>query len=323
MKLSVVATLYKSEPYVDQFYRRACAAAENISEDFELVLVNDGSPDGSLDKAIALSQSDARVVVVDLSRNFGHHKAMMTGLEIANGDLVFLIDADLEEPVEILADFYVTLSSKKCDVVYGYQQSRRRGLFDRLAGDAFYRFFNIFSDIKIPPNVITARLMTRRYVRNLLRHRERVIFIDGLWAATGYEQIGLPVEKNYKGSTSYTAWKRVSLALVSITSFSDRPLLVVVAMGGLISALSFFVCVYLLYEWFTRRLLSGWPSLIASIWFLGGLTIFCVGLIGLYISKIFLEVKHRPYTIIRDIYRVGISDQKSQWESRPTAQTPP
>lgn len=305
MQLSLVTTLFCSEGHLAEFYSRICQAAAAITENFELILVNDGSPDASLQKAIFLSEQDERVVVIDLSRNFGHHKAIMTGLARAKGEYVFLIDSDLEEPPEVLPEFYSELQRQQCDVVYGYQAQRQRGLLDKLIGESFYRLFNRISDLKIPFNPMTVRLMTRRYVKALVQHREQVVFIDGLWASTGYQQFGLQVAKKFKGSTSYGLWKRVSLAITSLSSFSEKPILMVTILGCGISLIALGVCVYLGYLYLTRSLLLGWLSLIASIWLLGGLTIFCIGIVGLYTAKIFVEVKQRPYTIVRDVYCGG------------------
>lgn len=170
MKLSIVATLYQSAPYINEFYARASAAARQLAgEDFEIVLVNDGSPDNSLDLAIRLSEQDSHVVVVDLSRNFGHHKAMMTGLEYARGDLIFLIDSDLEEEPEWLLGFYEQMKQERCDVAYGVQKRRKGNWFERWSGQWFYRFFRALTGLALPENVVTTRLMTRRYVDALLQ----------------------------------------------------------------------------------------------------------------------------------------------------------
>jgi putative glycosyltransferase len=305
MKLSVVATLYNSAPWLEDFHARVRAAISPLTEDFEIVLVNDGSPDDSLRLAIDLSRRDPRVLVVDLSRNFGHHKAIMTGLEMARGELIFLIDSDLEEPPESFADFHAAMQAHRCDVVYGFQDRRNRGLLDRISGAIYYRTVNAVSAVKIPRNLVTARLMTRRFVASLLRHREREIFISGLWAATGYEQVGIPIAKSSGAISSYTFWHRLSIAWMSMISFSDRPLVFAAFAGASISCISFLVIIYLVIRRLFQHLAAGWASVVASIWFLGGLTIFLVGLVGLYVSKIFIEVKQRPYTIVRDIYRGG------------------
>jgi hypothetical protein len=154
MDLSIVTTLYYSSPYLEEFYARTCAAAEQITDDYEIILVNDGSPDDSLDVALSLFERDDRVKVVDLSRNFGHHKAVMTGLAHARGDLVFKIDCDLEEEPELLGEFYAEMiKDPSVDVVYGVQQRRKGGPFERLSGSLFYRLFNLLSDHPVPSNL--------------------------------------------------------------------------------------------------------------------------------------------------------------------------
>lgn len=302
MKLSVVTSLYKSSPHIPEFYRRICAAAETITAELEIILVNDGSPDDSLQKAIALHKQDSRVTVIDLSRNFGHHNALMTGLKAATGDYTLLIDSDLEEPPEVLLPFFETMMQTGCDVVYGYQTARRRGFFDRFAGEIFYRVFNAISATRIPPNILTVRLMTRRYLNSFLLHGEREISLAGLWAITGYNQIGMPVEKIRTNASAYSFRARTTAGITSLIGFSNQPLVLGVVVGGVISVLAALMIVYLIINWMTTSSLSGWTSVIASIWLMGGLIIFFVGLVGIYVSKIFTEVKQRPHSIIREVY---------------------
>lgn len=189
MKLSVVATLYRSASYIAEFHRRASAAARQLAgDDYEIVLVNDGSPDDSLDLAVRLAESDEHVLVVDLSRNFGHHKAMMTGLGYARGEQVFLIDSDLEEEPECLLSFAEEMRREPCDVVHGVQEQRKGGWLERWSGLWFYRLFKLLTGFSLPENLVTARLMSRRYVDALLRHKEREVFMAGLWYITGFVQ---------------------------------------------------------------------------------------------------------------------------------------
>src|SRR2546422_9176768 len=155
MELSIVTTLYCSAPHVEEFSRRVCVAAEKITRDFEVILVNDGSPDRSLDVALSLALRDARVKVIDLSRNFGHHKAMMTGLAHARGELVFKIDCDLEEDPELLLDFHSAIKSSGADTVYGVQATRKGRWWERLSGLLFWKFFNILSSVQVPMNPLT------------------------------------------------------------------------------------------------------------------------------------------------------------------------
>lgn len=304
MKLSVVATLYQSAAYIDEFYRRASATARHlVGEDHEIVFVNDGSPDTSLERAIRLAESDPHVVVVDLSRNFGHHKAMMTGLAHATGERVFLLDSDLEEEPEWLLSFDAQMNREGCDVVYGVQASRKGGWFERWSGRWFYRFFKALTGLALPENIVTARLMTRRYVDALLRHEEREVFMAGLWHTTGFDQRPHSIKKHETSATTYTFRRKMALLVNSVTSFSNAPLVGIFYVGISISLFALVYIAYLVVHWLILATpLSGWTSVMASIWLLGGMVISFIGVVGIYLSKIFSETKQRPYTIVRKIY---------------------
>jgi putative glycosyltransferase len=303
MKLSIVTTLYNSAPYLVEFYDRVCATTGQISDDFEVIFVNDGSPDKSLEVALELHRKDPRIRVIDLSRNFGHHKAIMTGLAYARGDLVFLLDSDLEEEPELLRVFHEALSTNQADVVFGVQQKRKGDLFERLAGNLYFRVFNLMSVQQIPPNHITARLMTRRYVAALMQYREREFVLSGLWVLTGFKQIPIAVTKHHTSPSTYNLRRKFSHLVNAITSFSNRPLILIFYLGTLIMMLASLAALdMIIRRIFFGVMLEGWASLIVSIWLLGGITIFCLGVIGIYLAKIFSETKQRPYTIIRDVY---------------------
>lgn len=308
VELSIVTTLYRSAETVEEFCRRSIEAAEKVAPDFEIIMVDDGSPDDSLEIARRLANRDSRIRVVELSRNFGHHKAMMTGLEYARGKLVFLIDSDLEEPPELLPMFHETLEAKDVDVVYGYQSARKGGLFERISGGISYWLLNLLIPYPIPRNHVTVRLMTRDYVRSLLLHREQQTIIGGLWVITGYRQFGIPVEKLSLSPTTYSIWRRWLVLIDGITSFSETPLVAIFYLGLAISTLSASVGVLLILRRFSGAVLPGWASVMISVWFLGGLIIFSVGTIGIYISKIFIETKNRPYTIVRTVHEQWVPD---------------
>ena len=304
MRLSVVTTLYQSASTINEFYRRALAAAESIAQDIELVIVNDGSPDNSLDLALALHRADPRVVVVDLARNFGHHKAMMTGLAHATGDLVFLIDSDLEEEPEILTRFFERFAQGDCDVVYGVQETRRGGLVERATGAMFFSLIDALSDQSIPRNNVVARLMTRDYVRALVRHRDREFMISHLCQLTGFRQVALTIRKLSLSPTTYSFGMRVEMAVRYLTTTSTKLLYFILYGGIAIFALSLLAIAY----YITRYLLSGigvdgFTSLIVSIWFFGGLTTLILGVLGIYIANILSETKRRPYTVVRQVHR--------------------
>ena len=304
MKLSVVASLYHSAAYIAEFCQRIHQVAPAFAgDDYEIILVNDGSPDASLDVAVQLTQQDSHLTVVDLSRNFGHHKAMMTGLAHTRGEHVFLIDIDLEEEPEWLLPFAAQMEREGCDVVYGVQQQRKGGWFERWSGRLFYTMFRILTGLDFPRNITTARLMTRRYVDALLGHREREIMIAGLWLITGFAQQPQVVNKLSRSETTYTLRHKLAALANGVTSFSSLPLQGIFCIGLGLCGVS---GVYILYLILNRMLfstpVSGWTSLMASIWFLCGLIILFIGIVGLYLSKIFVEIKQRPYTIIRHIY---------------------
>lgn len=304
MKLSIVATLYRSAPHLQEFYQRASAAATALAgNDYEIVLVNDGSPDDSLARAVKLSNGDEHVVVVDLSRNFGHHKAMMTGLKYATGDLVFLIDSDLEEEPEWLAPFSDQMARDNCDVVYGVQGRRKGSFFERYAGQLFYRLFRLLSRLDLPDNITVARLMTRRYVDALVLHGEYEIFMAGLWVITGFDQRPQTVKKHSTSETTYSLRKKISQLVDSIVSFSNAPLVGIFVIGCAIFAVSGAYTSLLVVNWlFWSRPPTGYTSLIASVWLLGGMVIAFIGIVGIYLSKIYSETKRRPYTIVRRVY---------------------
>ncbi len=323
LALSIVTSMYASAPYIREFHARCTAAAQRLTDAYEIIFVNDGSPDESLSLALDLHAQDPHVRVIDLSRNFGHHKALMTGLAHARGDLVFLIDVDLEEDPAWLSTFHDALrgsaaesssvensgaesrgvENSGADVIYGVQDSRKGGWFERRAGQAFFALFNQMLAHPIPANVVTARLMTRRYVRALVSHEERELCLAGLWVITGFEQRPLTVTKGHRGGSSYSTRARLSAFANAITSFSNRPLVYIFQIGAAVMALSVAAGALLLYQSLSGEIgVPGWASIMVSIWFLGGLIIFCVGVIGMYLAKIFTEIKRRPYTIVRAEY---------------------
>lgn len=304
MKLSIVATLYLSARHISEFYQRATdVARRTVGDDYEIILVNDGSPDDSLEVAIRVTQADFHAAVIDLSRNFGHHKAMMTGLAHARGERVFLIDSDLEEEPEYLIGFAAQMERDRCDVVYGTQESRKGGWFERWSGHWFYSLFRALTGMTLPENIITARLMSRRYVDALLSYKEREVFLAGLWHITGFDQRPQQVVKHATSKTTYTFRRKMSVFVNSVTSFSNAPLVGIFYIGLTISALASAYIGYLVVNWLVHsRPLGGWTSIMASIWLLGGMIISFIGVIGIYLSKIFSETKQRPYTTVKQIH---------------------
>lgn len=306
MKLSIVASMYKSAPYLKEFCERCCKAAEGAAvDDYEFILVNDDSPDDSLEVALALRKEDARIKVIDLSRNYGHHKAMMTGLKYAIGQRVFLLDCDLEEPPEVLSDWMLRMDDDPgLDVVYGVQKSRKGDWIERLSGWIFYRLVNMMSSRKLTVNMIVARLMSARYVKALVEHCDQEMYIFGLMELAGFRQQPLSVVKSCKGTTTYTFGRRLALMLNAVTNFSNKPLYMIFYWGVTISAFAFMYVIYLVSKWFyySGKIVLGWTTLAVSIWAVGGFILTALGIIGIYLAKIFSETKPRPFTVIRHYY---------------------
>lgn len=308
MKLSIVTSLYNSEPYIKEFYERIVATAELVCDSFEIIIVDDGSKDKSATLIKSYIHKDSRIKLIELSRNFGHHQAFLAGLSEAKGELIFNIDIDLEEQPEWLEEFFAQYHQKKADVVYGVQTERSGGFLKTFFGSLFYKLFNFCSETKIPENPCTVRLMSKEYVEALVKIEDHNIFLAGLMSWTGFRQYAIPVTKIVRNSSSsYNVGRMLSLFVNAITSFSSYPLRAIFFIGIIISFIAFSIGVYMIiHKIITPDAIQlGWASLILSIWFLGGVIISFLGVIGIYLSKIFIETKNRPTYIIRKIYTLN------------------
>jgi len=304
--LSIVSTLYNSRRFMDDFLSRCRKAlAEAGCEDYEIVLVNDGSPDDSLGHALDLKRDFHELVIVDLSRNFGHHHALQAGIQLARGDLVFIIDCDLEVDPSILPAFLLRQRDTQADLVYGYQESRKGGWFERLSGGLFWKSFNWLSETKIPENILTAQVMTRRFVEALLQMGDRNLFLVGMLTWTGFDQIGIPIAKKHRdGPSTYSLAKRLRLTITAVSSFSSQPLIWLFNAGVAITILSLGFAAYLV----VRKLLFndallGFTSMMAMMALSLGVITTGLGTLGIYLGTIFRQVQNRPNYIVKDIFR--------------------
>lgn len=307
MRLSVVTTLYRSRPFLEVFLREITAAIQVLKiEDYELIFVNDGSPDDSLAYLLTCKKEYPRLKLIDLSRNFGHHYAIQAGLTQAKGEYVFLIDNDLETSPYVIVDYYnEMIKDPLLDVVYGYQETRKGNFIEKNAGSIFWVLINKLSDTKIPHNILTERLMTKQYVNELLRLQDANLFIGGMFYWIGFNQKGLPVKKGIReGASTYSFKRRAELMLQAITSFSGKPLEWLFYFGITISFFSFLFIVYLGIQKLVHQdeVQLGWTSIIAiNVLILGVISTF-LGIIGIYIYKIFRQVQGRPNSIVKKIY---------------------
>jgi len=305
MKLSIVTTLYNSSSYIKEFHERIVQQACQITPEYEIVLVNDGSPDSSLASALDLASNHPNVKVIDLPKNYGHHRAMMIGLEHSVGEYVYLTDVDLEEPPESLTLFWNEINSDvEMDVIYGITKSKKRPLLRGFLSNSFYTLFNYFTDTPISPDHMVSRLMRRQYVDALLQHPERELFIAALWLHVGFNQKGIETLKDFNGDSSYTLVKRIKLAVNALTAFSSKPLIYIFYLGMTITALAVIASFFILVKkFFYDDVLQGWTTIVLAIYLMGGVTVFSLGIIGIYISKIYTEVKSRPVNLVRRVYQ--------------------
>jgi putative glycosyltransferase len=305
--LSIVTMVYKSRSYLDEFIELAVTAATRIAgQSYELVFVVDGSPDDSLQLLRSKQRENPRIVIVDLSRNFGHHQAAWCGLHTARGALVFIIDCDLEVSPAVLEPFADTMKSSGADVVYGYQESRRGGIARKYLGDAFWRIFNVLSTTRVPHSICTERLMSRRYVDTLLTLGDRNLFLAGMYFWAGFEQVGVKITKtSRKGRPTYTVFRRVQLMVRAISAFSSLPLQMSFWVGLTIALGCVGYGIVLLARKIANpdAILSGFTSLALLVSLSAGMIMMSLGVIGLYISRIYSQTQNRPVYLIRSVYR--------------------
>ena len=315
MKISVVTPLYGSAPYIEELHRRVVAAIGGVGADsYEMIFVNDNGPDNSLDVAVGVARRDANTVVVDLSRNFGQHHAIMAGLAQATGDYVFILDSDLEEEPEWLGLFFQEMRRQPCDVVYGISNDPKGGWLYTLARATYYKVLNFLSPIRFPANVCTARLMSRRYVEALLQFGERELFMAGIWHMAGFSQMAIQVAKRDGSPTTYSFGRRLNLFVNAVTAFSTRPLVMISVLGVLLSFVALLFVGYVVFRKIVYGVdIEGWTSVMAAVLVIGGASLFFNGVMAIYVAKIFVEVKQRPRTIVRHVYRD---------EAAPPAKTP-
>lgn len=305
--VSVVVPVYNEEDVLPELRRRLCAVLGDQGLRFEVILVDDGSSDATPELIRSFHQEDPRWKGVHLSRNFGHQPAITAGLAYAGGDIVCVIDADLQDPPEVLPRLMAEWE-KGYDVVYAVRRERKeRWAFVALAA-FFYRLLARLSTIPMPVDAGDFCLVSRRVLDELNRLPEKERYVRGLRAWVGFRQTGVSYERSARslGRSKYSLWALSRLALNGIISFSDRPLILVAIAGTVVSALAFAYGLYLVgLRIFFGGIVTGYASLMAAILFLSGVQLMAIGVLGLYLSKIFQEVKARPSYVVRATRGLG------------------
>lgn len=304
MSISVVVPVYNEKDNLDEFYSRMVKVIESLQIPVKVIFVNDGSSDDTLERIANIANNDERFALINLSRNFGKELAMTAGLDNAPGDAVIVIDADLQEPPELIPEL-IEKWRQGFDVVYAVRKTRGKEPFLKtVAAYMFYRVMKKISKIEIPIDTGDYRLMSRRAVKGLLKLREHHRFMKGLFAWIGYKQTGVYYERDprFGGESSFNMWKLWNFAIDGITSFSFVPLQLSSFMGIVIATLSVLFAIYILIETlFFGNSVPGYPSLMVAVLFLGGVQLISLGIIGEYIARIYGESKHRPLYFIQDM----------------------
>ncbi|MFC6222101.1 glycosyltransferase family 2 protein [Hymenobacter artigasi] len=305
MDLSVIIPIYNEESNIAELYRRLQGVLDGMSlpGGYELIFVNDGSHDQSLTMLKALAEQDERVRYFDFSRNFGHQIAVSAGLDHARGEAISIIDADLQDPPELIVDLYAKLQ-QGYDVVYAKRRSRQGESYaKKLTAKLFYRILARITRVSIPVDTGDFRIISRRIVLTLRQMPEQHKFLRGQIAWVGFRQTFVEYDRAERagGETGYTYRKMLSFALDGITSFSDAPLKAATVMGFTVSGVAFLLMLYTLYARLVRHDYEpGWASLMMSILFLGGVQLIAVGVIGEYMARLSANVRQRPLYIIAE-----------------------
>ncbi len=305
MKLSIVVPCYNEEPCLAVLHERLTAAAtQAVGADYELVLVNDGSRDNSWDVMRRLAATDPRLLAVNLSRNHGHQLALTAGLDLCRGDRVLIIDADLQDPPELLPQMIAAMDRENADVVYGVRKSRSgETAFKRATAHGFYRLLSRATEVEIPVDAGDFRLISRRALDAFLAMPEQARFVRGMVAWIGFKQVPLAYDRaeRFAGETKYPLRKMMRFALDALTGFSSAPLKLASHAGMWLAAGSVVLIAYIAYAWLSGRSIQGWTSLMLVVVVLGAVQMFVLALMGEYIGRLYNEAKRRPLYIVQEI----------------------
>jgi dolichol-phosphate mannosyltransferase len=308
---SVVVPVYNEEEGIHAFHERCSAAMGAVGDDYEIVYVDDGSQDGSWSRLIALADTDPRVHLVRFSRNFGHQTAISAGIEHASGDTVTVIDADLQDPPEVIAAF-IERWRDGADIAYGVRTERKgEGWFKLVTARVFYRFMRMMSDVDMPLDAGDFRLLSRRAADSLVSMPESHRYVRGMVAWLGFDAV--PVEyvrdARFAGETKYPLRKMMRFAADGVMAFSVRPLRIATWLGLFVSLVAFVTAIALIVLRLAGNFeVQGWTSTAVLILLLAGVQLVTIGALGEYVGRIYTEVRRRPLYLVRE--RRGFSDKR-------------
>lgn len=305
MLISVILPCFNEESNIDEIHTRLNAVVHSRGEDYELIFVDDGSTDKSLDKLAALGERNRNVKVIELSRNFGHQAAICAGLDHAIGDAVIMMDADLQHPPELIP-LLIEKWKEGYEIVYTVRRDPPgTSLFKRMTAKAFYRLINRLAKIHIPENSADFRLLDAKVVKEFNALKEKTKFLRGLVNWVGFRKcaVNYDASPRFAGKSKYTFWKMIKFAFDGITSFSAFPLHMATMLGIFVSILSFIYAAYAIYiRIFTKEAVAGWTSVLVAVLFLGGVQLLSLGVVGEYLNRVYTETKSRPTYIVRTVH---------------------
>lgn len=307
--ITIVIPVFNEVEVIDACYERLTGVMRSLPDyDYELIFVDDGSRDQTHERLVGFHAQDPHLKIVKFSRNFGHQIAVTAGVDVATGDAIVIIDADLQDPPEVIPEM-LKKWEEGYDVVYGVRQRRvGESHLKLLTAAAFYRLLRVFTNIEIPVDVGDFRLLSARAASELRKLREKDRFVRGLVSWIGFRQIGIQYERDsrFAGDTKYPFRKMFKFAIDGITSFSNLPLKLASWLGYLASLLAF---IYLASVFVQRAMgytIEGWATIMVAMLFLGGVQLICLGIIGEYIGRIFNETKSRPMYVIESIHQAQV-----------------
>lgn len=306
MRLSIVIPFYNEEDAVGALFERLADVLDDLHPDCEIICVDDGSTDTTVKQLMLAQRSEPRIEIVALSRNFGKEAALTAGLDRASGDAVLFMDADLQHPPEMIPEFLAKIS-EGWDVVYGVRTSRKsEARWRRALTSLFYSVMTCAADTDIPRDAGDFRILSRRSADAIRRLKERERFMKGLFAWIGFKQVGIPyaAEPRRFGKSSFSLFSLTKFALNGLLSFTSLPLRVWSFVGFAIAAASSAYAAWIVGDTLINgNDLPGYPTIVTAIFFLGGVQLLCVGIVGEYIARIFTETKQRPLYLVQDVFQ--------------------
>ncbi len=306
--ISIVLPAYNEGSNVNVVYEHLVEVFEKLPYELQILYVNDGSKDDTLDFLRALAAKDSRVDYLSFSRNFGHQAAVKAGYYYAVGDAVISMDCDMQHPPRMLPELLAKWE-EGYEVVYTIrEQDKRLGWFKRTSSSTFYRVVNALSDVKIEDGAADFRLLDRKVANVVATLSEDDPFLRGMIKWVGFKQYAIPYrpDERVAGESKYTLSKMFKLAIAGVTSFSVRPLHLAIWIGGIVTFLSLLLVPYVIWSFFTDHVAAGWSSMMLAIGFLGGVQLLVLGVVGLYIGKIFMQTKQRPVFIVSEMSKNNV-----------------